>query len=60
MYRLDVMDPVAPVLGEVEATPMAPRPTSLEGKSPTSSSGSTAVRSRLRRPSWTGPSRRWM
>lgn len=32
MYRLDVMNPVAPVLGEVEATPMAPRPTSLEGK----------------------------
>ena len=32
MYRLDVMNPVAPVLGEVEATPMAPRPASLKGK----------------------------
>lgn len=32
MYRLDVMNPVAPVLGEVDATPMAPRPSSLEGK----------------------------
>ena len=32
MYRLDVMNPVAPVLGEVSAAPMAPRPSSLEGK----------------------------
>jgi hypothetical protein len=32
MFRLDVMNPVAPVLGEVNATPMAPRPASLEGK----------------------------
>jgi hypothetical protein len=32
MYRLDVLNPVAPVLGEVEATPLAPRPSSLEGK----------------------------
>ena len=32
MYKLDVMNPVAPVLGEVEATPLAPRPSSLEGK----------------------------
>ena len=32
MYRLDVMNPVAPVLGEVDATPLAPRPSSLEGK----------------------------
>ena len=33
MYKLDVMNPVALVLGEVDATPMAPRPSSLEGKS---------------------------
>ena len=32
MYKLDVMNPVAPVLGDVEATPLAPRPSSLEGK----------------------------
>ncbi len=32
MYRMDVVNPVAPVLGEVNATPMAPRPSSLEGK----------------------------
>ena len=32
MYELEVMNPVAPVLGEVNATPMAPRPSSLEGK----------------------------
>ncbi len=32
MYRLEVMNPVAPVLGDVEATPPAPRPDSLEGK----------------------------
>ena len=32
MYSLDVLNPVAPVLGEVNATPMAPRPSSLEGK----------------------------
>ena len=32
MYRLDVMNPVAPVLGDVDATSMAPRPTTLEGK----------------------------
>lgn len=32
MYRLDVMNPVAPVLGEVNATPLAVRPGSLEGK----------------------------
>ena len=32
MYQLDVMNPVAPVLGEVHATPPAPRPSSLEGK----------------------------
>ena len=32
MYTLDVLNPVAPVLGEVSATPMAPRPASLEGK----------------------------
>ena len=30
---MDVMNPVALVLGEVDATPMAPRPSSLEGKS---------------------------
>ena len=32
MYRLAVHNPVAPVLGDLEATPMAPRPDSLEGK----------------------------
>ena len=32
MYKLEVMNPVAPVLGDVEATPPAPRPDSLEGK----------------------------
>ena len=32
MYTLEVMNPVAPVLGEVEATPLAPRPPSLDGK----------------------------
>jgi hypothetical protein len=32
MYKLDVMNPVAPVLGDVNATPGAPRPSSLEGK----------------------------
>ena len=32
MYKLNVMNPVAPVLGEVNATPGAPRPASLEGK----------------------------
>ena len=32
MYSLEVMNPVAPVLGDVEATPPAPRPDSLEGK----------------------------
>ena len=32
MYQLEVLNPVAPVLGEVEATPLAPRPSSLEGK----------------------------
>ena len=32
MYTLKVLDPVAPVLGEVNASPMAPRPRSLEGK----------------------------
>ena len=32
MYKLNVMNPVAPVLGEVNATPGAPRPSSLEGK----------------------------
>ena len=32
MYKLDVLNPVAPVLGEVNATPRPPRPSSLEGK----------------------------
>ena len=32
MYKLNVMNPVTPVLGEVNATPGAPRPASLEGK----------------------------
>ena len=32
MYQLNVLNPVAPVLGEVNATPLAPRPSSLEGK----------------------------
>ncbi len=32
MYKLNVVNPVAPVLGEVNATPSAPRPSSLEGK----------------------------
>ena len=32
MYRLDAMNPVALVLGEVDATAKAPRPSSLEGK----------------------------
>ena len=32
MYQLEVLNPVAPVLGEVNASPMAPRPESLEGK----------------------------
>jgi len=32
MYKLNVLNPVAPVLGEVNATPLATRPSSLEGK----------------------------
>jgi hypothetical protein len=32
MYRLEVMDPVSPQQGEVQAAPYAPRPKSLEGK----------------------------
>ncbi len=32
MYTLEVLNPVAPVLGEINATPMAPRPSSLDGK----------------------------
>ena len=32
MYTLEVMNPVAPVLGEVSSTPMASRLESLEGK----------------------------
>ncbi len=32
MYQLNTLNPVAPVLGEVNATPLAPRPSSLEGK----------------------------
>ena len=31
MYRLEVLNPVAPVLGDVRAIPLAPRPSSLEG-----------------------------
>lgn len=32
MYEMKVLNPVAKVLGEVNATPLAPRPSSLEGK----------------------------
>lgn len=32
MYTLEVLNPVAPVLGEVNATPMASRPSKLNGK----------------------------
>ncbi len=32
MYTLEVINPVAPVLGEINATPMAPRLSSLEHK----------------------------
>ncbi len=32
MYRLEVLNPVAPVQGDVKAIPLASRPTSLEGK----------------------------
>jgi len=33
MYTLEVLNPVAPMQGELEAEPLAPRPSSLEGKS---------------------------
>ena len=32
MYRLEILDPVAPQAGEVSASPYAPRPASLDGK----------------------------
>ena len=32
MYVLEVLTPVAPMQGEVKADPLAPRPSSLEGK----------------------------
>jgi hypothetical protein len=32
MYTLEVLNPVAPVVGDLERTPLAPRPASLEGK----------------------------
>ncbi len=32
MYELKVLNPVAPVLGEINASPLAHRPHSLEGK----------------------------
>ena len=32
MYEMKVLNPVAKVLGDVNATPLAPRPSSLEGK----------------------------
>ncbi|MCH9010207.1 MAG: hypothetical protein IIC21_06260 [Chloroflexi bacterium] len=32
MYEMKVVNPVAKVLGDVNATPLAPRPSSLEGK----------------------------
>ena len=32
MYKLEVLDPVAPQQGEITALPLAPRPASLEGK----------------------------
>ena len=32
MYNLEVLNPVAPVLGDVKAHSLAPRPSSLEGK----------------------------
>ena len=31
-FRLEVMNPVSPQVGEVSAAPYAPRPASLEGK----------------------------
>ena len=32
MYLLEVLNPVALIKGELEAAPLAPRPTALEGK----------------------------